>query len=201
MYRAVAIVLVTCILYSCHSEDVIIPKPRMFPKIEFPERRVVSFVNEGCPYELEFPDYAQMERDSTYFDEVAPNPCWFNLHIPALNGTLHFSYYEIGGREDFDRLVEDAFKLTGKHQIKADYVEEERVQNGAGVEGFVFRVKGPSASPLQFYLTDSTAHFIRGALYFNNRVRPDSMAPVYSFVEEDVYRMIASFRWTEGSSN
>ena len=195
--RAIFWTLILITIAACQSETVFIPKPRMFPKVEYPERTIRTFSLPGCPYEMEFPDYARMERDSTFFNQVAPNPCWFNLEMPAFNGTIHFSYYPIENREGFDQLVSDAFKMTGKHQIKADYVEEERLKNTAGVDGFLFHVRGPSASPLQFYLTDSTRHFLRGALYFNQQVRPDSMAPVYRFVEEDIYRLISSFHWTE----
>lgn len=195
MNRIAFLLIFSVLIISCKEEPIYLPKPRMFPRIDFPERDYRVFFLEGCPFELEFPDYASMERDSTFFQEQAPNPCWFNLEMPVFNGTLYFSYYPIEDRPGFDKLVQDAFKLTGKHQIRADYVEEQMVRNSAGAEGFVFRVKGPSASPLQFYLTDSTQHFIRGALYFNQQVRPDSMAPVYEFVEEDVYHMISSFRW------
>lgn len=195
--RTLGIVLILLFLSACGGETVYTPKPRMYPRIEYPERQIVSFSLEGCPYELEFPDYGMLERDSSFFSELPPNPCWFNLQMPVFNGTIHFSYYEIEGRQSFDQMVEDAFKLTGKHHIRADYVEEEFIRNGYGVSGFLFHVRGPSASPLQFYLTDSTKHFLRGALYFNQQVRPDSMAPVYQFVEEDIYRLISSFHWRE----
>lgn len=195
MSRALLILIIFAA--ACSGEPVYIPKPRMFPRIEYPDRTMRQYELEGCPYQLEFPDYARMERDSTFFQDEAPNPCWFNLQLPVFNGTIYFSYYPIEDRTGFDKLVDDAFKLTGKHQIRADYVEEERIRNSEGVDGFIFHVKGPSASPLQFYVTDSTSHFLRGALYFNQQVRPDSMAPVYEFVEEDIYRMISSFRWVE----
>lgn len=185
------------LLLSCGQEQVLVPKPRMFPRVDFPEKHIRQFDLEGCPYLIEFPDYATLERDSTFLGDAAPNLCWFNLNLPPFNGTIHFSYYPIDNRASFDKMVQDAFKLTGKHHIKADYVEEERIRNKNGVDGFIFRVTGPSASPMQFYLTDSTNHFIRGALYFNDQVRPDSMQPVYQFVEKDLYGLISTFEWKE----
>ena len=60
-----------------------------------------------------------------------------------------------------------------------------------------FDVDGPVASPIQFYLTDSLQqqHFIRGAFYFNSRAEPDSLAPVLSFIKEDIQVMLQSFQW------
>ena len=197
MIRYLITVFILLLLGACAEEQVPVPKPRMFPKIEYPERNIRQFDLGDCPYSIEYADYAIIERDSTFMGEQAPNPCWFNLLLPPFNGTIHFSYYPITDRRSFDKMVEDAFKLTGKHQVKADYVEEEMIRNANGVDGFVFRVSGPSASPMQFYLTDSTDHFVRGALYFNNRVRPDSMQPVYRFVEEDIYELISTFKWKE----
>jgi hypothetical protein len=51
---------------------------------------------------------------------------------------------------------------------------------------------------LQFFLTDKKNHFFRAALYFNTQVRPDSLAPIYEFVKEDVFKLIETFEWEEG---
>jgi gliding motility-associated lipoprotein GldD len=56
-------------------------------------------------------------------------------------------------------------------------------------------VGGDAASNVQFFLTDSIHHFIRGALYFNNQPNADSMKPVVDFVKEDLRVMLKSFRW------
>lgn len=58
-----------------------------------------------------------------------------------------------------------------------------------------FEMTGPAATPFQFFITDSTSHFMRGALYFNTQVRPDSLMPVYDFVKIDVDRLIKTFKF------
>ena len=83
------------------------------------------------------------------------------------------------------------------HNKKANYIDEMRIERAGNVSGFAFVIDGPAASPFQFYLTDSTQHFLRGALYFNTQARPDSMAPIYQFVEADILKMIETFRWTD----
>jgi hypothetical protein len=49
---------------------------------------------------------------------------------------------------------------------------------------------------VQFFLTDSSRHYLRGALYFNEQPRLDSIQPVLDFVKKDIDVMIRSLRWT-----
>ena len=83
-----------------------------------------------------------------------------------------------------------------KHISKASGMEEKAIENKSKrVYGIYYDVKGNSASSVQFYLTDSSTNFIRGALYFYAVPNPDSIAPVLSFIEEDVKHLIESFSW------
>lgn len=87
--------------------------------------------------------------------------------------------------------------MTDWHNKKATYIEEAPFAKSNNVKGVLFTVEGPVASQLQFFITDSLekTHFFRGALYFNTRVRPDSIAPMYEFVRKDVERMLETFKW------
>ncbi|MEL6972389.1 MAG: hypothetical protein AAFO02_19640, partial [Bacteroidota bacterium] len=64
-----------------------------------------------------------------------------------------------------------------------------------GVSGIAFDIDGPAASPFQFFLTDSTQHYVRGSLYFNTKTRADSLAPVIDFVRTDILHLIETFEW------
>ena len=101
------------------------------------------------------------------------------------------------GPDKLEELKTDAFELADWHNKRANYIDEMIIQKGNSVSGFAFLIEGPAASPFQFYLTDSTEHFLRGSLYFNTEARPDSLAPVYEFIEEDLVHMIETFEWTE----
>ena len=59
----------------------------------------------------------------------------------------------------------------------------------------MFNIEGPAASPFQFYLTDSTHHFLRGALYFKSEAKPDSLKPMIEFMKTDIIEMINTFAW------
>lgn len=179
------------------------PKPRGYPRIDFPifdaANRYQKFDENYCAFTFDYPTYAKIERDTLFFDEMPPSDCWFNVSIPSLNATLHCSYYAIGAKNKFEKLRTDAFSLAGKHVIKADYINDQRVLNPQGVGGFAFDIEGPAACPFQFYMTDSTQHFMRGALYINAPAKTDSLAPIVAFLKEDMGRMLKTFAWKKNN--
>ena len=182
------------LLGSCKSEIEMIPRPRMYPRIVFPERNYVNFDKFYCPFSFKYPDYAEIVQDTVFFDEKPAHPCWFDLRFAPLNSSLHCSYYPIRNRADFDKFVNDAFNMAGKHNIKADAREEYLIQD-KGISGIIFEIKGPVASPYQFFITDSLNHFMRGSLYINDAVNPDSTRIIVDFLKKDIEIMIEHFNW------
>lgn len=180
---------------ACKEDGVYSPKPRMYPKVDYPEKKYTLFDEEYCEMTFDRPVYTEVKQEESFFDEKPLNPCWFNIVFPSLNGQLYFSYFPIDSRERFDELVADAFTFVEKHDIKANYRTELLIENDQGLNGILFDIDGPVASPVQFYLSDSTRHFVRASLYFNNKVEPDSMAPIYAFVKEDIERMIKTMKF------
>jgi gliding motility-associated lipoprotein GldD len=187
---------ITIMFCGCNDEKAYLPKPRMYPKVEFPERVYSPFSGKYCQFQFQMPSYAQVEQDKLFFDEEPMHPCWFDLKFTPLNSSLHFSYYPIKNTKDFDKLVQDAFNIAGKHNIRADFRDEFVINIPENkVHGLIFEIGGPVASPFQFYLTDSTTHFLRASLYINDVVNPDSTKIVYEFLKEDILHMIESFEW------
>jgi gliding motility-associated lipoprotein GldD len=91
--------------------------------------------------------------------------------------------------------LEDAHKMSFKHSKKANFIDEVAITNQYGVSGLIYDVGGDAASNIQFYLTDTSRHYIRGALYFNNEPNTDSMAPVIQFVRKDLDHFFETFQW------
>lgn len=182
-------------LCGCGGEQVFTPKPRMYPHIAFPEKGVKSYENPACPFTFELPAYAEVSQDRYVFEGQAQNECWFNINIPTLNGTLYCSYIDIDDQNNFDKVIRDAFKIVSEHNAKANYRDERVIKNDQGAGGLAFKISGPVATPFQFYMTDTTDHFFRASLYFNNKVEPDSMAPIHQFVIEDMEHLISTFEW------
>ncbi len=171
------------------------PKPRGYPKIILPQREYTWFEDSLCPFRFSYPTYAVINRDTAFLDTLPENPCWFNLTFPSLNGNLHISYKEIDDRQPLSKLVEEAHRLSYKHVIKAEFIEERMVNNGHSVSGLMYDIGGNTASGFQFFLTDSHRHFLRASLYFYNTPNADSIAPVLEFVRDDLLHLIESFRW------
>ncbi len=167
------------------------PKPRGYFRIEFPEKAYQEF-SSGCPYAFSFPRYAEMEPDPA----ADAQPCWLDVHFPQFNARIHLSYMPITGRERFDELVEDARTFAFNHTVRATAIDQQRINlPDARVYGLKYEIKGNAASSIQFFVTDSTKHYVRGALYFHERPRLDSIQPVLDFLKADIDTLIHSLRW------
>lgn len=196
IWNRIAPLLLLLFCLSACEDTLVAPKPRAYPRVIYPEKAYKPFTEGYCGFTFEQPVYARVEHDTTFFDDKPANDCWFNLLVPQLNAKIYCSYYPIGSRKDFDKLVADAYEMTNKHNIKASYIEEIPVYRPAEkVYGIVFHVEGAAASSYQFFLSDSTRHFVRGSLYFNTQARPDSLAPVVEFMKKDLDRMVGTFKW------
>lgn len=177
---------------SCNSDYT--PRPRGYFKIDFPDKQYQVFDKPGYPYAFEYPTYANVVKDSSFFGEATENPWWINIDFPQFGGKMHISYKEIG-KNKFDKLINDAFTMTNKHTVKANSIEDSLIDNPNNVHGIYFRVGGNVATANQFFLTDTTRHFLRGALYFDATPNEDSLAVVNDFLLQDMRHLIQTFRW------
>lgn len=188
------VAFIAIITIGCNDQKVYVPKPRMYPKVNFPALNRIDLKKQDCDLSFEYPDYLIYKQDSFKFEGNPVSPCWFDLQSDDLNLSLHCSYYPITSTESFDKLVDDSFKITGKHNSKASARRESLISKGE-LGGILFEVDGPVASPLQFYITDSTEHFFRASFYFDAKVDQDSTKVVYDFVREDIDHLIETFQF------
>ena len=182
-------------------------------RIDFPERKYQLFDKPGVPYSFEYPVYAAIVQDSTYFDSSADRNYWYNVDFPTFNGKIFLSYKEVGGKSlykvkqtngsykdssglnVFDKMVNDAFKLTYKNDFIAANISEKKIATPNGIHGLFFSLKGNVATAKQFFLSDTLHNFIRGALYFDVTPNADSLKPVQDFIQTDMDHLINTFRW------
>jgi len=190
--KQVIILIITALFFaSCGGNHDYSPKPRGYFRIIFPKKEYQVY-NTTCPFTFIYPKYAVVEPDK----KAGAKPCWLNMQFTQFNGTLHLSYESIQSKKEFNELIEDAHKLSFKHTVKATGIDEGVISYPKKkVYGIYYTIEGNAASSVQFYLTDSTKNYIRGALYFNTEPRLDSIQPVLTFVKQDVDLMIKSFRW------
>lgn len=182
-------------LFSCKKE-VPVPKPKGYFRIDLPKlKEVKEFQLDACDFTFALPDYTTVEQDTLYFNEKPEHPCWLNIHYPSLNGTIYMNYKSLKEHE-INQLVEDYHKIKNNHMIKADFIDDAKIEKKErNVYGLVSNVGGDVASSYQFYVTDSTNHFVRGSLYFNATPNVDSLAPAIAFVRKDLINMLETWEW------
>ena len=179
-----------CISLASCTQDYS-PKPRGYFNIKFPEKKYQTY-DGNCPYSFDYPDYAKVLPDN----QRDAKPCWLDVAYPEFNGRIHLSYQPINSKAQFDQLVEDARTFAFKHTVKATAIDEGVISYPERkVYGVYYSIDGNTASSVQFFLTDSTKNYLRGALYFNEQPRLDSIQPVLDFVKKDIDVMIKSFKW------
>ncbi|WP_410222003.1 gliding motility lipoprotein GldD [Pedobacter sp.] len=183
--------LLTLLVSSCGNDHVSTPKPKGYSRLYFPEKRYRLYDAEA-PYSFEYPVYASLSNDQ---DKNAKK-WWKNMNFTQFNGVLHLTYYENFSAKDYNEMTENARVLAMKHTIKADLIDQKRINYpDKKVYGIYYSIEGNTASSVQFFLTDSLHHYLRGALYFNERPQYDSIQPVINFIKQDIDKMIATFKW------
>lgn len=189
LINSLALQLVMLVAVSC-GDDTPQPKPRGYFRIDLPEKQYVTL--DTMPrYSFEYPVYATITPDYHSLEEKD----WANVEFPTFKGTIHLSYKNVD--DNLSEYLEDSYLMITKHITKATGIRDSVIINkDKNVYGLVYFLDGEGvASPLQFYLTDSTRHFMRGSLYFNLYPNNDSMQPVIKYITEDVRHLIKTLEW------
>ena len=185
--RLICYLLAVLALCGCGKRYV--PKPYGYFRTDLPEHRYQPFAEPGYPYRFAYAQIAEV-RPKTAPDERY----WMDIYYPSLDARLHCSYKPV--ENNLRELSADAQDFVFKHAGKASAIPEQGYENAeAKVYGVYYELHGNTASPYQFYLTDSTRHFFRAALYFNCVPNQDSLAPIVDYLREDVRMMMETFEW------
>jgi gliding motility-associated lipoprotein GldD len=179
-------------------DDPPVPKPRGYHRIEFPAFEYAPYAHP-CGVSFEVPVYSKIER----IERGAPEAgiCWFNCAFPRFSAKLHCTLMPVDDKAEFASLVEDAHQMVFSHEMKAAGIRTQRFDFPEHqVGGVLYNLQGPVASPIQFFATDSTAHFLRGSLYFDHTPNPDSLKPSLTHIEQDIVHLIETLAWTESAA-
>ena len=179
--------------FSCRERNV--PKPRGHFRIELPAKEFVKYnpdtATTGKPFSFEYPGYGYI---SSLTDSQA-DPGWLNIEFPQFKAKIYLTYKAVNN--DLEGLMEQTYQMNVKnHIIKAEAINEQIIQNPQNkVYGILYDLKGNTASAVQFYVTDSINHYLRGSLYFSAEPNADSLAPVIDFFREDIIHLIETLEW------
>jgi gliding motility-associated lipoprotein GldD len=182
--------IIACLGFLCiQCGENYTPRPKGYIRIDFPEKVYQKF-DTVFPFAFEYPIYGEVVKDI----QKNAEPYWMNIEFPAYNAKVHLSYKKV--TKNLNGYIQDSHTLAYKHAIKADGIDEIPVSDSKrNVYGLIYEIEGNAASSIQFYLTDSLHHFLRGSLYFEAQPNKDSLAPAIQFFRKDIMHMIETFKW------
>ncbi len=185
------------LILSCAAckPDTYTPKPRGYARVDTPRHTYRRFDSAGFPYAFEYPVYGTIARDTEMAGMKPDNPYWMNIAFPDMGATFYISYKTIDAGHSLDKLLADAHEMSFFHDKRADYINAPAFHTSNGVHGILYSVGGNAASAYQFFATDSTRHFLRGALYFNATPNADSLKPMTEFLHTDMQHLIGTLHW------
>ncbi|CAN5441788.1 gliding motility lipoprotein GldD [soil metagenome] len=187
--RPLLSICIFSLFISCNSEETSVPKPRGYYRIALPKHDYKMFAPESCPFTFEIPTYATALPDTNGLSQA----CWYYLILPRFNGQIYLTYKKL--ENDLPQLLDNTRTLVYKHTARASSIDENVFHYADGVSGVIYDIGGDAASPLQFFATDSTHHFLRGAVYFNSLPNADSIAPVEAYLRADIEHLLQSLKW------
>jgi len=177
------------LISSC--ESLFFPKPKGYNRIEIPEVKYMA-LPDSLPYSFEYSSMAKLLQDSSWISERF----WTDLSYEQFDATIQITYKPIGGDKAFlEELLNDSYKLTSKHNVKAYAIDESIIVLKNGDMATLMELSGEVPSQFQFHTTDSVNHFLRGALYFKSSTKNDSLAPVINYIKQDMIHLLNTLEW------
>ncbi|MBC7893354.1 MAG: gliding motility lipoprotein GldD [Sphingobacteriaceae bacterium] len=189
------LLLTACLCFRCaptsENPDDYTPKPKGYNRIDLPPVAYQS-LTEKHPYFFEYSKSAVIRPDT--FRGALPH--WIFIQYPQFHANVQLTYHPVlGDREKLSHLIADAYKLSFGHQKKAYSIRDGVVKLRNGKRASVIELTGEVPSQVQFYVTDSTKHYLRGALYFQTATANDSLAPVIDYVKKDILHLLNTLEW------
>lgn len=179
------------ILTACDREY--LPKPLGYNRLELPDP-AYQLLPDTLPYSFEYSTHAKLIRDTSAINERF----WIEIYYPFLKSNVHITYKSLGNSDKLlKEFLDDAYRLTAKHQIKAYAINEIITVTPSGKTAIIAELEGEVPSQFQFTITDSTQNFLRGALYFNTKVQNDSLAPAIEYMKRDIMHIINTIKWNQ----
>ena len=177
-------ILLLFLLISISCKDDVLPKPKAYLSLDYPIQQYKKLTLER-PYTFEISNQA--------IPENLPNN-WMNIKYPKLKASVDITYREVD--DNLQELLLESEKLVYKHTQKADQIIAKDFSNpNKRVFGTIHEITGNAASQIQFHLTDSTNHFLKGALYFHIKPNYDSVLPAVEYIKKDIQKLMESMEW------
>ena len=174
------------------------PKPQAYLRIDMPEHNYVGTdTMPACatlPFSFEMNNLAALS-----LKEHTQRDMWVDINYPQWDGVVFLTHRRLRSPDSLRSQVDESTRLLEQHYQVTSGVEEQRYEDPEHrVYGTVYYLKGRKvASTCQFWLTDSTRNFLRGALFINHTPNNDSLAPVIGYMQADIEHLVETLRWRD----
>ncbi len=173
---------ISMLFFGCKEE--VQPKPKAMLRLDYPQAEYTTS-DLDCAYAFDQNTQSIIKENKE---------CSLVLDYPMMKGSIFLTYKRVDG--NIRELLVDAQKLTYEHVVKADNIApKEYINLEEKVYGMFYEVSGDAASQSQFYVTDSTNHFVTGSLYFYAKPNYDSILPAAVYLQNDIKKIMESLRW------
>jgi gliding motility-associated lipoprotein GldD len=190
--KVLSVIVLGIWLGACNSSiQEYSPKPRGFNRIDLPQHTYQTLPNE-YPYSFEYSKEAIIQIDT--FKNAEPH--WIIVYYPKFDTRIQFTYKKVN--HDLSRLqnmMGDAAKLAFNHDKKAYSITDKILLTKSGKKAVIFELEGEVPSPYQFFVTDSTKHYLRGAVYLMTATENDSLKPIIDYMKVDSKHILETLKW------
>ena len=183
------LILIICWLFLSCSQD-FLPKPKGYNRIQLPTPAYQA-LPDTLPYQFDYSVHADLLPDTSWLSERY----WVDIHYPYFDAFIQLTYKPINKDSLVEGYLNDSYKLTSQHNVKAYSIEERILYLKSGNIASVTELEGDVPSQFQFHITDSTEHFLRGALYFSTATKNDSLSPSIEYIKKDMVHMLNTLSW------
>lgn len=193
------------LLISCSKEYV--PKPKGYNRIDLPQPSYQSLA-DTLPYSFQVSTLATVQPDTSWKfiqaiqkridpqKHMVQEKFWIDLVYTSFEANVQITYKPLfNNKVLMEEYINDAYKLTSQHQVKAYSIEESILRTPRGFTASLTELNGEVPSQVQFMITDSSEHFLRGALYFNTASKNDSLQPVIDYIKNDIVHLLNTLQW------
>ena len=192
MKKTLYIIVAAMLLASCGGAGDYSPKPQAYLRIDLPQHAYEVYDTAALPFTFEYDRGAEVVWKKDQGGEK-----WIDVRYPSHKGYVFLTYKALRGPKDLAGQVDTSMKFLENHYAHSSGVDERQfVDKNNRIFGTTYHLKGQNvASTYQFWATDSTRNFLRGSLYIDCTPNNDSLAPVLTYIQENINHLIESIRW------
>jgi gliding motility-associated lipoprotein GldD len=181
------LVLFSFFLFSCGTDY--LPKPKGYNRIDLPKSTYLNLA-DSFPYQFQYSKHANVLKDTSWLAERY----WINLFYPTMDANIQITYKPVTD-SIIREYLSDSYRLTSQHNVKAYSIDESIIELPNGMFASYTELEGEVPTQVQFHVSDSVEHFLRGALYFKTSTKNDSLAPVIDFLKKDILQLLMTLEW------